>query len=387
LPLAKNLLRQEEKIPTDTYPGANWNCISAGEAGFDPGKLELAKRWLDKRVGNGKYRIVIIRGGKIVSEWNHGFRPKKRLPFLLAAKSVLSRKIAPNGGHAVSDSNQNAGGEERLSLASVAKSIFSCILGIAIENGKIRSADERVIDYYPEAFDVKEGQGPKPGRYAFKKDRKVTFRQLISNTSGYMKPGEEPGKIFHYQTYAMNVLTHAIAKTYGTYSTADPKGSPGLKPLIDERIRIPIGGDWEYEYANFNLHSKARINIFGYYDGIKASALDMGRLGWLWCNWGSWKDKQLIPEEWMREATKTAPDIIANCSREQWKYGYGFWTNDHLQLWPSLPRDSFAASGAGSQNIWICPSLDLVVVQSPGLWQNQTENDTGFLRLVVDACA
>ncbi|MBS1252054.1 MAG: hypothetical protein MAG451_01090 [Anaerolineales bacterium] len=84
-------------------------------------------------------------------------------------------------------------------------------------------------------------------------------------------------------------------------------------------------------------------------------------------------------------ATQTAPDIRANCPREQWKYGYGFWTNDHGQLWPNLPRDSYAASGAGSQHIWVCPSLDLVVVQSPGLWEEQAENDAGLLRLVVDA--
>jgi hypothetical protein len=55
----------------------------------------------------------------------------------------------------------------------------------------------------------------------------------------------------------------------------------------------------------------------------------------------------------MRQATKTAPDIIANCSLEQWKYGYGFWTNDYRQLWPNLPRDSFAASDAVSQHIWV----------------------------------
>ena len=387
MPQSKQLLSQADKISTATYPGVKWSCLSPSEAGFDSGKLKGAKRWLDNRVGNGKYRIVIIRGGRIVSEWNHGFLPKIRFPFVFAAKSILAHKFSLNRGHSVSNSSRNAGRYRRLSLASVAKSIFSCILGIAIEEEKIRSADDKIIDYYPEAFDVKEGQGPKPGRFAFEKDRKITFRQLISNTSGYMKPGEEPGKIFHYQTYAMNILTHAIAKTYGMYSISDPKGSSGLKSLIDEKIRIPIGANWEHEYVNFNLHPKARIDIFGYYDGIKANALDMARLGWLWCNQGRWKEKQLIPEKWMREATKTAPDIIANCSRKQWKYGYGFWTNDRLQLWPNLPRDSFAASGAGGQHIWVCPSLDLAVVQSPGLWQDQTENDTGFVRIVVDACA
>ena len=368
------------------FPGAKWDCILPGEAGFDSGKLDSAKRWLDGSVGNGKYRVVITRGGRLVSEWNHGFRPKKRFPLISKAKSVFSHNFTLTGGHPVSESNKNVGADKRLSLASAAKSIFSCILGIAIEEKKIQSADDKVIDYYPEAFNVQEGEGPKPGRYAFKKDREITFRHLISNTSGYMKPGEEPGKVFHYQTYGMNILTHAIAKTYGMYNVSDPKGSSGLRSLIDEKIRTPIGAGWEYEYVNFNLHPKARINIFGYYDGIKATALDMARLGWLWCNWGRWKDKQLVPEEWIREATRTALEIVANCPKEQWKYGYGFWTNDYSQLWPDLPRDSFAASGAGGQHIWVCSSLDLVVVQSPGILKDRVERVSELLRLILNAC-
>jgi CubicO group peptidase (beta-lactamase class C family) len=259
-------------------------------------------------------------------------------------------------------------------------------LGIAIAESKLPSADAKIVDYYPEAMDVPEGKGPKAGRYAFEKDHNITFRQLISNTSGYMKPGEEPGKVFNYQTFGMNILTHAIAKVYGLYSISDPEGSPGFKQLVDEKLRIPIGATWDYYQMNFNLHTKARINIFGYYDGVKASALDMARLGWLWCNYGRWMGKQIIPDAWLREATQTAPDIHANCPREQWRYGCGFWTNDHGQLWPSLPRDSFGASGSGSQHIWVSPSLELVVVQSPGIWQDQSENDTGLLKFVLDAC-
>ena len=97
-------------------------------------------------------------------------------------------------------------------------------------------------------------------------------------------------------------------------------------------------------------------------------------------------DKQLIPEAWLREATQTAPDIHANCPAEQWRYGYGFWTNDYAQMWPGLPRDSFAAYGAGGQQIWVCPSLELVVAQSPGLYHHKAENDTGLLKYVVEAC-
>jgi len=384
LPTSKHLLSKKDEIPTSTYPGAQWDCILPSEAGFEPGKLDRAKRWLDDSLGNGRYRMVIIRSGRLVVEWYYGFRPNKRFSLLSTAKSVFPHNFTQTAGQLDSDSDQYEGKDKQLSLASAAKSIFSCILGIAIEEGKIQSADDKVIDYYPEAFNVQEGEGPKPGRHAFKKDREITFRQLISNTSGYMKPGEEPGKTFHYQTFGMNILTHAIAKTYGLYDIRNPTKLPGFKQLIDKKLRIPIGATWSYRLSNFNLHPKARIDIFGYYDGVSASALDMARLGWLWCKRGCWMDRQIVPESWMHEATKTAPDIIANCPKEQWKYGYGFWTNDHSQLWPDLPRDSFAASGAGGQHIWVCPSLDLVIVQSPGVSKNKVAE---FISLILSVCS
>jgi len=336
------------------WPSAEWASISPEEAGLDPGKLERAHQWQEGRAADERYRAyrtAIVRGGRVVAEWYRGL-----------------------------DRNYHA------RLASATKSIFSCMLAIAIEEGKIPSSDAKLVDYYPEAMDVPQGEGPKEGRYVFEKDRQITLRQLISNTSGYMKPGEEPGAVFHYQTYGMNVLTHAIAKAYGLYDISDPEGSPGLKVLMAEKLAKPIGASWSYYLANFDLHPKARIHIFGYYEGVNATALDMARLGWLWRNWGRWEERQVVPEDWLREATCTAPMIREHCPREQWQYGYGFWTNDYGELWPSLPRDSYAASGAGHQHIWVCPSLDLVVVQSPGQWEDQAENDGGLLSMIVDAC-
>ena len=188
---------------------------------------------------------------------------------------------------------------------------------------------------------------PVPSRAAtpFPRTGEITFRQLISNTSGYMKPGEEPGQVFHYQTYGMNVLAHALAKIYGLYDMADPEGSPGLKPLIDRMFGDAIGTSWGRYLFNFDLQPNARLNIFGYYDGVLSNALDMARLGWLWRNWGRWNGEQLIPEAWLREATSTAPAIRENCPQEDWRYGYGFWTNEHGLLWPDLPTDSYAAQG------------------------------------------
>lgn len=329
------------------FPQQQWLHAAPAEVGMSADKLDQTRHWLDENAGDRRYRVVVVRDGKLVAEWNH-----------------------------------RIGRDERLGMASAAKSIFSCMLGIAIDEGKIASADARVLDYYPEAMEVPEGEGPKPGRHARPKDRDITFRQLISNTSGYLKPDEQPGEVFHYQTFGMNILTHAISKAYGLYDVRDPEGSPGLRHLVDRKLRIPMQGTWEYSLNNFDLHAKARLHIFGYYDAVKANALDMARMGWLWRHFGLWQGRQLVPEAWLRQATQTAPDIRANCPADQWQYGYGFWTNDHAQLWPDLPRDGFSARGAGDQYIAVFAGLDLVVVQAPGL----PDADAPLLNRILDAC-
>ena len=111
-------------------------------------------------------------------------------------------------------------------------------------------------------------------------------------------------------------------------------------------------------------------------------------MGLLWLHFGRWGDRQVIPEDWMREAARTAPDIRANCPPEQWCYGYAFWTNDHGIPWPSLPADSFAASGAGRVHVWVCPSLELVIAQSPGVYEDQAdETNRALLDRIVGSCA
>jgi len=337
----------------EVFPGDDWERADPEEAGFAADGLEETREWLAERAGQAPYRAVIVRGGRLVAEWQQGVET-----------------------------------DECHGLASAAKSVYSCMLGIAVAEGKVGSADDKVVDYYPEMMDVPEGKGPKPGRFAKPEDRDITFRQLISNTSGYMKPGETPGSTFHYQTFGMNVLCHAIASAYGRYDSSDPEGSPGLGSLIEEKIRDPIGGSWEHGYTNFDLPAESLLGIFGYYNQLYASARDMARLGLLWLRGGRWGDVQVVARDWMAEATRTAPDIEANCPEDEWCYGYGFWTNDHGKLWPALPRDSFAANGAGRQHIWVCPSLDLVVAQSPGVYETQSDElNSELLERIAAACA
>lgn len=336
-----------------TFPDSEWQYITPQDAGFDSERLLAFKAWLDDNAADNPYRLIVVQHGRVVVEWNRG----------------IERNV-------------------RLGLASAGKSILSCLLGIAIAEGKISSADDKISDYFPEALAVPPGTGPKAGRHVFPKDHSITLRQLISNTSGYMKPGEEPGMVFHYQTFGMNILAHAIAKAYGLYDINDPEGSPGLKNLIDEKIAQPLQAQWDYRWMNFDHSPTALINIFGYFTNVLSTALDMARLGWLWCNQGHWQDRVVVLPDWMQQAIRTAPDIRAHCPAHQWQYGYGFWVNDFQQLFPNLPESCFLASGAGNQLIWVNPEVQLVVVLSPGVWGRRS-NHPGFKYVFSEilACA
>jgi CubicO group peptidase (beta-lactamase class C family) len=338
---------------TATYPQAAWAQVSPTEAGFDPEALGRARRWMDEHAPDTGYRLAIVRGGRLVLEAHRGILPQRRLP-----------------------------------IASAAKAVYGNVLGIAVAEGRIPSPDAPVVETYPEMMDVPPGEGPKDGRHAFPKDRAITFRQLISNTSGYMKPGETPGAVFHYQTYGMNVLTHALAKRYGLYDVGDPKGAPGFQALVKEKIARPIGATWDYTLTNFDLHAKARLPIFGYYCQIHSDPRDLARLGWLWCQRGRWEDAPIVPEAWMRASVRVNPDLLAHCPPSEWQYGYGLWTNEHGQMWPDLPQDGFTASGAGGHYVTVFPSRDLVVVQNPGPYHRATgaaRANPALLRQILDA--
>ena len=338
------------------FPGADWEAKSPDGLGFDVEKFVGVEAWLREVAGDKKFQVGVARYGYLAAEWRQG----------VAADAKLSQ-------------------------ASAAKSYYSTLLGIMVAEGKLSSPDEKVVDYYPEMMDVGELEGPKAGRYAFEKDRAITFRQLICNVSGYMKPGEEPGKVFHYQTYGMNIFTHAMAKVYGYYDVNDPEGSPGCGRVLEEKLRDPIGGSWSHSHSNFDLWPSAKLDIFGYYTQVNTTLRDQLRVGHLWLNYGSWDGVQVVPEDYLKEVTVTNPFILENEPEENWKYGHGFWCNDHGKQWADAPKDSFAASGAGAKHIWMCPRLGLVIAQNPGVWdqfrdeEKKTASQNEVIARILDA--
>jgi hypothetical protein len=97
----------------------------------------------------------------------------------------------------------------------------------------------------------------------------------------------------------------------------------------------------------------------------------MPRLAHLMLNGGIWNGERLLPEQFVHNAGSSNP--------VNGGYGYLMWTNQGDSYWttefpgrrlvrrpliPSAPRDLYEFAGVGGQNLYIIPSLDMVIERS-----------------------
>ncbi len=269
-------------------------------------------------------------------------------------------------------------GRERDSLAtsfSVAKSFTSALIGIAIEDGFVDSADDPITKYLPElakrdprfnaitirhlllmasGLDFREdrwailnGDGPLTTYYP--DQRKIA----LENT----RILDSPGEYFLYNKYHPQLLGMIIERTSGMSVTE----------YLQDRIWSPIGmefdGSWSIDSASSDFEKMEA--------GINARAIDFAKFGQLYLNKGEWDGIQVIPERWVMESTE--PLIPANYSDYYpdsflLMPGQGYYKF----MWWGMKRDEgrydFAAEGDHGQFIYVSPHKSLVIVRNGEEW-------------------
>jgi len=185
----------------------------------------------------------------------------------------------------------------------------------------------------------------------------------------------EPGSEFTYSNYGMEQLGLAMRNISGE------KVGPYVYDRVLRHIGMPIGiRDNQYrkipDPLNFSdepgwgvggsegcdaYACDKSASPYGYNSivgaTLRCSARDLARLGYLWLNMGRWGNRQLVPEEWMRQATKR---FLRDDGTSPVNYGYTFWIHDE---WDNVPKDTFASRGFNVNDAYIVPSLDLVVAR------------------------
>ena len=85
------------------------------------------------------------------------------------------------------------------------------------------------------------------------------------------------------------------------------------------------------------------------------ATLDMARFGLLTLHKGNWNGRQLISEQWIKQATTPTP--------AQPTYGYmNYFLNTDQKLLPSAPASSYYHLGNGTNMVYVDAEHELVMV-------------------------
>jgi len=237
---------------------------------------------------------------------------------------------------------------------SVTKSFTSTLVGIAVDEARIRSLDEPIGPYLDSLV---------PDLPTEK--RAITLRHLLTMSSGIAWT-YETGLATEYDDWmaSPNQVRYYLGKplehTPGTYFLYSDAGAHlagvvlqqavGASSLAYARTHLfdPLGfasATWDTDKQGYSLGAA----------GLRIRAVDMVKLGRLFLDGGLWGGRRILSEAWIAQAT--APQISLDMPhRGSRTYGYFWW------LYDCLGEPCYRASGYAGQLIVVVPHKDLVVV-------------------------
>ncbi len=243
-------------------------------------------------------------------------------------------------------------------IASCRKSVLSMLFGNPIENGVIdlnKTLEELKIEDISKLLPI---------------EKKATIKDLISARSGVYLKGSNggdfrrfapergevtPGSYWLYNNWDFNVAGYIFEQE--TNST--------IYDEVESQLAIPLEmEDWDKSLQTKN--GDFNVSKFPAYH-MWFSTRDMARIGLLMLRKGKWKNKQVIPENWVNEIIKQrtsyveAQKNVPLLKKDGLDLGYGYmwWlvenTNDYRM------KNAYSAQGAIGQNITIYPAIDVVL--------------------------
>ena len=234
---------------------------------------------------------------------------------------------------------------------SVAKSFLSALVGIAIDEGFIKSTHQPVTDFLPELKDrrfqkvtiddllsMRSGIWFKEGySNSFSGVAKFYYGRNLRKYSLNLKTETEPGKEYQYQSANYQLLAMIVEKATGRR----------ISEYMAEKIWKPAGmeaaGTWNYDSKKYRENKG--------FCCINARAKDFARFGELYLKLGQLNDRRIIPEEWIKESLKNRYNSIDS---QGFTYTYS---------WRVLPNGDFFAKGILGEYIYICPAKKTVIVR------------------------
>ena len=243
-------------------------------------------------------------------------------------------------------------------LWSTTKSFVSIITGISYDKGFIHSVSDLVFNYIPEYL-----------QYAYPQLQPLTIEQCLTMRSGidYDNDGMEeeellamvpndltkyilqrpmknlPGEVAYYKNSDPQLMVKVIANATKT----------DLVEFAEQNFFEPLG------ITNYHWSRNKDNTPYGGF-GLFLTPRDLAKTGQMLLDNGIWKNKRVLSEEWIKEATTSKTKING------YNYGYYFWIDQ--------TKNYFFAWGRSGQYFFVVPDKDLVVTITT---EQFAENDLG----------
>jgi CubicO group peptidase (beta-lactamase class C family) len=307
-------------VGCSSEPRWEWPESTPAEQGMDATVMEGARAYAFQP-GKNTQGVVVTRHGTLVAEWYEEGR----------------------------DATSYAGSW------SMAKSFTSALVGIAIEEGKIKGVGTKLVDYYPE--------------WAGSPRADITLENVLHMSSGlewvedYNVGNANDSDVVTLVFTTDSPLAYVVAKPLEKPPGTSWRYSSGDTLLLSGVIQKATGkraGDYAQDklFGRLDMTNaewwRAKTGETLTYCCVDMTSRDFARFGLLYMQHGTWDGEQIVPAAWVDASLTSAPTYEG--------YGYQWWLEGKTDS--RLPADLFMANGHDGQYIYVVPSLDLVVVRN-----------------------
>lgn len=241
-------------------------------------------------------------------------------------------------------------------LQSATKSVVATLFGCAIQNGFVKSAGEKIANYYStnkkitvaDLMTQRHGLRWKESPW---NDPDNTWRKVLSTDGDWYEmilqtpTDTTPGTKFNYSNAAPVLTTGVIQKASGMR----------IDSFAHRYLFEPLGIDDVWFWPGNGGPQNNGMAL------ISLRPRDMAKIGQLYLQGGMWKGKRILPNEFIAEAT--SPIVVnaeGNSLFESYDYGYFWWVNP--KVYGGNPESVYLARGAGGQVILVSPADETVMV-------------------------
>lgn len=239
----------------------------------------------------------------------------------------------------------------RHDVASVTKSITTTLVGLALEQGAITGLDvplHRLLS---------------PAAPADARKQQIRVRDLLTTSSGLdcgyapyesemlamvaspdwvrfaleLPMREAPGSHFAYCGPGFHLLSALVSRSTGM-ATEEFAHRKLFGPLGISDVR------WPRDPQGINQGA----------GDLQLRPTDLLKIGYLFLRHGEWNAKQVVPRQWIAQATQRQVDATSALG-----YGFGWWVSRDL---PGM----YQAAGRGGQRLIVWPAKDIVVAITAG---------------------